>query len=245
MATNTVNKATAAATSGCSDLDDITFLSNFSKAVVLDYCGDCYMMVSHSKADKSEFDVEQVLVSGRLKKGLTYKGNHRLVLVTPAMEAPFGASTFDGTKFTLPLSLPTARNKYMSDAIDIEAIGNFRKLIGYLEKQVRGACGEWTEHANYLPIIRPSTDTAKYPDRMRVKILPEDSVFVNTETGYSIDFREIPKHSTCVCALRVTPSWRMPDGRYGFTLEVLRADVTPKKSAADAAAATTVVADTP
>jgi hypothetical protein len=249
MATKNETKTlsvTTAADGG--DIDDVDFLRTFAKAVVMEYCGESYMMVAHSKADKSAFDVDQVLISGRLKKTLTYHGNHRLVLVTPPMEAPFGASSFDGTKFTLPLSLPTSRNKYMSDVIDIEDIASFRRLIGYLEKQVRGSCGEWTEHVNYLPVIRPSADSAKYPDRMRVKILPEDSVFVNTVTGYSMDFREIPKHSTCVCALRVTPSWRMPDGRYGFTLEVLRADVTPKEVAASPVSSGVtkmVVADTP
>ena len=209
---------------------DINFLSNFAKAEHMNYMGESCVLVSHSAVEKSKFDIEEMFVNGKLKKVLSYDNNANMIICTPLLEAPFGCSSFDGAKYSMPLSMPTQKNKYTHVDLDLEKVASFKKLLTYMDKQVR-TTQAWSEMSNYMPIIRPSQDATKYPDRLRVKVITEDttsgfkSVFYNIATGEEMSLDEVPKHAACVCALRVTPIWRMPDGRYGYTLELVRADV--------------------
>ena len=209
---------------------DINFLSNFAKAEHMNYMGESCVLVSHSAVEKSKFDIEEMFVNGKRKKVLSYDNNANMIICTPLLEAPFGCSSFDGAKYSMPLSMPTQKNKYTHVDLDLEKVASFKKLLTYMDKQVR-TTQAWSEMSNYMPIIRPSQDATKYPDRLRVKVITEDttsgfkSVFYNIATGEEMSLDEVPKHAACVCALRVTPIWRMPDGRYGYTLELVRADV--------------------
>jgi hypothetical protein len=210
--------------------DDINFLSNFAKAEHMTYFGESCILVGHDAVEKSKFDIEELFVNSKRKKVLAYDNNSNMILVTPLLEAPFGCSSFDGSKYSMPLSMPTSRNKYTHAEIDLDKVASFKKLLTYMDKQVR-TTQEWNQMNNYMPIIRPSTDSTKYPDRLRVKVVTDDnansfkSVFYNIATGAEMALNDVPKHAACVCALRVTPVWRMPDGRYGYTLELVRADV--------------------
>lgn len=213
--------------------DDINFLSNFAKAEHMNYMGESCILVSHNAVEKTKFDIEEMFVNGKRKKVLSYDNNANMIIVTPLLEAPFGCSSFDGAKYSMPLSMPTQRNKYTHADLDLEKVASFKKLLTYMDKQVR-TTQVWSEMNNYMPIIRPSQDATKYPDRLRVKVVSQEtasgykSVFYNIATGAEMSLDEVPKHAACVCALRVTPIWRMPDGRYGYTLELVRADVHVK-----------------
>lgn len=213
--------------------DDVNFLSNYvslGKADHMSYMGEPCVLISHKSVEKSKFDIEEMFINGKRKKVLSYDNNTNTILVTPLLEAPFGCSSFDGTKYTMPLSMPTSKNKYTHSELDLEQVASFKKLLNFMDKQVR-TTQAWNEMTNYMPIIRPSQDPSKYPDRLRVKVISDESaggfksVFYNATTGVQMSMEEVPKHAACVCALRVTPIWRMPDGRYGYTLELVRADV--------------------
>lgn len=229
--------------------EGVNFLSNFAKAEQMNYLGESCILVAHDAFEKSKLDIEETFLNGKRKKVLTYDNNPNIILVTPLLEAPFGCSSFDGSKFSMPLSIPTSKNKYTHPDIDLNKVASFKKLLAYLDKQVRTS-QEWNQMSNYLPVIRPSADSTKYPDRLRVKIVTDNnstglkSVFCNIATGDDMAVDEVPKHAACVCALRVTPVWRMPDGRYGFTLELVRSDIHVRaESVVDSP--TTVVEPTP
>eukprot|EP00918_Siedleckia_nematoides_P046308 GHVU01101509.1.p1 GENE.GHVU01101509.1~~GHVU01101509.1.p1 ORF type:complete len:243 (-),score=36.99 GHVU01101509.1:110-838(-) len=221
-----VHSTTAAATAS----DDTEFLAKFRDATVTKYRGSECMLLSFSAAEKSKFDIDDAFISGRRKKILSYAGSNEVVIVTPFLEAPFGCSSFDGSKFTLPLSLPTTKNRYTSSRVDLAEVASFKKLLVFMEKQVR-MTGDWHKTSNYLPIIRESTDLSKWPERLRIKVDTETAAFYDGDSGAEIGHTDVAKHSACVCALRLSPIWRMPDGRYGVSLEVIRADVfAPKAS---------------
>lgn len=229
--------------------DDIRFLSEFAKAEHMTYMGEECILVAHGAVEKSKFDIEEMFLNGKRKKTLSYDQNTNLILVTPLLEAPFGCSSFDGTKYSMPLSIPTSKNKYTHPELDLDKVAAFKKLLTFMDKQVR-TTQDWNQMANFMPIIRPSTDSTKYPDRLRVKVITEEtsnaskSVFYNMATGDEMVLEQVPKHAACVCALRVTPIWRMPDGRYGYTLELVRADVHVREGSAQASPKN-VVEDTP
>ena len=230
------------------DPEDINFLSNFIKAEHMNYLGESCVLVSHAAVEKSKFDIEELFVNGKRKKILAYDNSTNLIIVTPLLEAPFGCSSFDGSKYSMPLSLPTSKNKYTNPDIDLEKVAAFKKLIAFMDKQVRST-QDWNQMNNYMPVIRPSTDASKYADRIRVKVVTEDnangykSMFYNITTGEGMTIEDVPKHCACVCALRVSAIWRMPDGRYGYTLELVRADIKPPTSAKNSPIS--IIDDTP
>ena len=130
--------------------EGVNFLSNFAKAEQMNYLGESCILVAHDAFEKSKLDIEETFLNGKRKKVLTYDNNPNIILVTPLLEAPFGCSSFDGSKFSMPLSIPTSKNKYTHPDIDLNKVASFKKLLAYLDKQVRTS-QEWNQMSNYLP----------------------------------------------------------------------------------------------
>ena len=217
----------------------------------------------------SQVSLENVVFSDLKKQGkggyisfINYKQDGkstRLVLQTPKMFAPFGASTFkkDGKpdqipKYNVRLTLDTKDKKIKSLKTLLQGLDqlclkkaatskDWLKQLSYKNKKKKGVEGimEDLEDNKYTTLVKESNNE-KYPDAMNTKVpidwknsTPGLQLYGKNKNKLDLTFENIeqllPKLSEIKALVQISHVWFV-SGKFGITMKLLQSVVYEKET---------------
>jgi len=216
-----------------------------------------------------QVSLENVVFSDLKKQG---KGGHlsfinykdgdkstRLIIQTPKMFSPFGASTFkkDGKpdinpKYTVQLSLDTTNKKIKTlktllaglDKLCLKTASkdkNWLKQLSYKNKKGKKSSGimEDLEDNKYTTLVKESRNE-KYPDTVAPKVpidwktsSPALQLYGKNKNKLDVTYENIeqllPKFAEVKALLQISHVWFV-SGKFGITIKILQGVVFAKES---------------